>query len=148
MHIFRVPLFAYPSTRRLNPSLRGWLNYYGRLYKSAMRQIFNHLDQHLLCWVQRKYRQFARHSCQARRWLKEVVRRQRRLFIHWLAFWQSRGPDDGSRMTGGGHVRFCVGLGCNLPDLLSIAHFEIEVYCLAMGGWLRRCLQRTCVSGI
>ncbi|EQD55839.1 RNA-directed DNA polymerase (Reverse transcriptase), partial [mine drainage metagenome] len=28
--------------RRVNPTLRGWLNYYGHFYKSAMRRVFDH----------------------------------------------------------------------------------------------------------
>jgi group II intron reverse transcriptase/maturase len=72
--------------RRVNPTLRGWLNYYGRFYKSAMRRLFDHFDQSLLRWARRKFRKFSRRPYQARRWLKKLVRRQPRLFIHWLAF--------------------------------------------------------------
>ena len=31
-----------------NPTLRGWLNYYGRFYRSALRRIFFHFDSRLL----------------------------------------------------------------------------------------------------
>ena len=72
--------------RRINPTLRGWLNYYGRFYKSAMRRVFDHLDQRILRWAERKFRKFARRPHQARRWLKKMVRRHPRLFTHWLAF--------------------------------------------------------------
>jgi RNA-directed DNA polymerase len=69
-----------------NPTLRGWLNYYGRFYKSALRLVFNHFDRGLLLWARRKYRKFARSPRRARRWLQKMVDRQPRLFIHWLAF--------------------------------------------------------------
>jgi group II intron reverse transcriptase/maturase len=69
-----------------NPTLRGWLNYYGRFYRSAMRLVFNHFDRGLLLWARRKYGKFARSPRRARRWLQKMVDRQPRLFIHWLAF--------------------------------------------------------------
>ena len=71
--------------QRYNATLRGWLNYYGRFYKSAMRAVFDHFDRGLLAWTRRKYRRFERHPRRARRWLTKTVNRQPRLFIHWLA---------------------------------------------------------------
>ena len=71
--------------KRYNATLRGWLNYYGRFYKSAMQPVFDHFDQRLLCWARRKYRKLARRPRRSRRWLKKMVNRQPRLFIHWLA---------------------------------------------------------------
>ena len=72
--------------KRYDATLRGWLNYYGRFYRSAMRRVFDHFDQRLLCWARRKYRKLARHPRRSRRWLQKMVNRQPRLFIHWLAF--------------------------------------------------------------
>ena len=72
--------------KRYNATLRGWLNYYGCFYKSAMQRVFDHFDQGLLYWAQRKYRKFARSPRRRRRWLKKMVNRHSRLFIHWLAF--------------------------------------------------------------
>jgi RNA-directed DNA polymerase len=72
--------------RRVNPTLRGWLNYHGHFYKSALRRVFDHFEQRLLRWARRKFRKFAQRPRQARRWLKKMVRRRPRLFIHWLAF--------------------------------------------------------------
>ena len=71
---------------RYNATLRGWLNYYGRFYPSALRRVFDHFDQQLLCWARRKYRKLARRPRRSRRWLQKMVRRAPRLFIHWLAF--------------------------------------------------------------
>lgn len=71
---------------RYNATLRGWLNYYGRFYKSALRRVYGHFDRRLLAWARRKYRKLARRPRRARRWLKKMVCRQPRLFIHWLAF--------------------------------------------------------------
>src|ERR1022692_73253 len=71
--------------KRYNTTMRGWLNYYGRFYKSAMRAVGDHFDRGLLAWARRKYRKFERHPRRVRRWLTKTVNRQPRLFIHWLA---------------------------------------------------------------
>jgi len=72
--------------RLYNPKLRGWLNYYGHFYQSAMRRVYDHFDRRLLRWARRKYRKLARHPRRSQRWLKKMVNRQPRLFIHWLTF--------------------------------------------------------------
>lgn len=82
----RTPVSLNVLAMQVNPTLRGWLNYYGRFYQSAMRRVFAHFEQSLLRWVRRKYRKFAYRPRHARRWLKNMARRQPRLFTHWLAF--------------------------------------------------------------
>jgi group II intron reverse transcriptase/maturase len=72
--------------QRYNATLRAWLNYYGRFYRSAMRGVFDHFDRRLLSWARRKYRKFAGHPRRARHWLEKMATRHPRLFIHWLAF--------------------------------------------------------------
>ena len=76
----------YELAKRYNDTLRGWLNYYGRFYQSAMQRVFDHFDQGLLYWARRKYRKFARSPRRRHRWLTKMVTRHPRLFIHWLAF--------------------------------------------------------------
>ena len=41
--------------------IRGWINYYGRYYKSALYPVFQHLDVQLMKWAMRKYKSL-RHS--------------------------------------------------------------------------------------
>ncbi len=71
--------------RRYNAHILGWMNYYSHFYKSAMSRLYDHLDQKLVRWAQRKYRKLAGKQERARAWLEKVVRRQPRLFVHWLA---------------------------------------------------------------
>jgi hypothetical protein len=71
--------------RRYNHHIRGWMNYYSHFYKSALYQLYRHLDRKLVRWAQRKYRKLAGRPTRARQWLRKVVRRQPRLFVHWLA---------------------------------------------------------------
>lgn len=90
IHEWRLPRQTAVSLNELaksyNTTLRGWLNYYGRFYQSAMRLVFDHFDRGLLLWARRKYRKLARSPRRARRWLQKMVDRQPRLFIHWLTF--------------------------------------------------------------
>ena len=66
-----------------NPVLRGWMNYYGRYYRSLLSPIFQQLDYALVRWAQRKYKRFKGSQSKARTWLKRVARRQPHLFAHW-----------------------------------------------------------------
>jgi len=71
--------------RRYNHQIRGWMNYYSHFYKSELYQLYDHIDQKLVRWVQRKYRKLAGKPTRAREWLQKMVSRQPRLFVHWLA---------------------------------------------------------------
>ncbi|RIV16403.1 group II intron reverse transcriptase/maturase, partial [Alicyclobacillaceae bacterium I2511] len=69
--------------RRLNPVIRGWINYYGRFYKSEMYSVLVHLNRALIRWVQRKYKKLARHKRRATYWLGRIAKREPQLFVHW-----------------------------------------------------------------
>ena len=58
-----------------NPILQGWINYYGRFYKSLLYPTLRRLNDHLVRWATRKYKGLHRHANRARRWLKSVAER-------------------------------------------------------------------------
>jgi len=66
-----------------NPILRGWINYYGRFYKSALHPVFRHLNRTLTRWASRKYKRLRGHQRRAEYWLGGVARREPRMFAHW-----------------------------------------------------------------
>jgi group II intron reverse transcriptase/maturase len=66
-----------------NPVLRGWINYYGRFYKSALTPTFQHFDRTLARWATRKYKRLRGHRRRARHWLGRIARQQPELFAHW-----------------------------------------------------------------
>jgi RNA-directed DNA polymerase len=39
-----------------NVVLQGWINYYGRFYKSMLYPVFRHLNEILVRWAMRKYK--------------------------------------------------------------------------------------------
>lgn len=78
--------------RMFNPIIRGWINYYGSYYKSALYPTFQHLDRVLSRWAIRKYKRLRKSQRRARKWLCRILRRDPRLFAHWylLYSWAGR----------------------------------------------------------
>jgi RNA-directed DNA polymerase len=71
-------------SRIFNPVLRGWINYYGKFYKSALYPIFDQLNCSLKRWAIRKYKRLRGHKRRAYHWLGRIARRHPGLFAHWL----------------------------------------------------------------
>jgi RNA-directed DNA polymerase len=69
--------------RMWNPVIRGWIQYYGRYYRSALNPLFRHLNGHLVRWARRKYKKLSRHQRRAEYWLGRIACREPRLFAHW-----------------------------------------------------------------
>jgi RNA-directed DNA polymerase len=70
--------------RMFNNVVQGWINYYGRFYKSRLLYFLRGLNNHLVRWVCRKYHQRLRNrERRAMAWLAEIARRSPRLFAHW-----------------------------------------------------------------
>ena len=67
-----------------NSIVQGWINYYGRFYKSRLLYFLRRLNQHLVRWATRKYHKRLRNKeRRAMAWLAEIARRSPRLFAHW-----------------------------------------------------------------
>jgi RNA-directed DNA polymerase len=66
-----------------NPVVRGWINYYGQYYRSALYRVLNILNRILVRWARRKYKRFRFHQRRAVQWLRGVSKRQPELFAHW-----------------------------------------------------------------
>lgn len=69
--------------RLVNPVVRGWMNYYGRFYRSRCVEVLRHLNEALAAWVQRKFTRFRNRERAAMHWLGRVARREPYLFAHW-----------------------------------------------------------------
>lgn len=70
-------------SRMINPMLRGWINYYGKFYKSELYCVFIHLNRILVRWAERKYKRLKGHSRKAGYWMGNIARREPSLFCHW-----------------------------------------------------------------
>jgi len=69
--------------RLVNPAVRGWMNYYGRFYRSKCVQVLRHLNEALAVWARRKYKRFRRRERASVHWLGGIARRDPKLFVLW-----------------------------------------------------------------
>ena len=69
--------------REVNPIVQGWINYYGRFYKSMLAPLLRRIDEYLVRWAMRKYKRLRRRRTRAWGWLASVAGREPNLFAHW-----------------------------------------------------------------
>jgi RNA-directed DNA polymerase len=69
--------------RAINPIVRGWINYYGRFYKSELVYVLDGINHYLMRWATRKYKRLRRHRRRAWERLATVARYHPGLFAHW-----------------------------------------------------------------
>jgi RNA-directed DNA polymerase len=68
-----------------NATIRGWMNYYGRFYRSECQRVLQSLNHALVRWAHRKFKDLRRRSLSAaRKWLRRVALRDPTA----LALWQ------------------------------------------------------------
>jgi len=70
-------------SRMFNPIIRGWIQYYGRYYRSALYPTMRALDRDLALWAKRKYKKLRHHLRRATHWIARISRRDPKLFAHW-----------------------------------------------------------------
>ena len=71
-------------SRMFDPVVRGWIQYYGRYYRSALYPAMKQLDRTLARWASRKYKRLRRHMRRAAQWIATISRRDPKL---WLIFY-------------------------------------------------------------
>ena len=67
----------------INPQVRGWVQYYGRFYRSELTFLAWRVNDHLTRWAMHKFKRFRRRYARAMDWLKRVYQHQPKLFAHW-----------------------------------------------------------------
>jgi RNA-directed DNA polymerase len=70
-------------SRMFNPIIRGWIQYYGRYYRSALYPTMRELDRDLALWAKQKYKKLRRHLRRATHWIARISRSAPELFAHW-----------------------------------------------------------------
>jgi RNA-directed DNA polymerase len=80
--------------RMFNPYIRGWINYYGQFYRSALYWTLSRIDAFLVRWSRYKYKRLRARTAGSRAWLARVIRANRSLFAHWRLLY------DGGRTSG------------------------------------------------
>ena len=69
--------------KQYNPVLRGWWNYFGEFYPSAMHSFAMYLDGKLMQWARRKYKTLERREQASVQWLIKMKNIFPRLFFYW-----------------------------------------------------------------
>ena len=67
----------------INPTLRGWINYYGKFYKRALYHVFVNLNRILFNWAIRKFKRLKGSLNKAIVWFSRIAARNQRLLAHW-----------------------------------------------------------------
>ena len=67
----------------LNPVIRGWIQYYGRFYRSALYAMCRQVNKTLVRWVRRKYRTLRNSKSRAMLFMQRLARESPQLFAHW-----------------------------------------------------------------
>jgi len=65
----QTPATLAELAQQYNSVLRGWWEYYGAFYQTAMREIFRYVDRKLEQWARRKYQTLMRHKRHSVEWL-------------------------------------------------------------------------------
>ena len=68
--------------RMINPIVRGWMNYYGAFYPSALSTLLARINTYLVRWVRKKYKRLRAAGKARARW-EYVTTTYPRYFAHW-----------------------------------------------------------------
>lgn len=79
----QTPVRLADLAAQYNPMIRGWWNYYGTFYSTAMYGLFWHIDQKLTRWARRKYKTLAGNIRRSAEWLGKMKEVFPTMFSHW-----------------------------------------------------------------
>ena len=66
----------------LNPIIAGWMNYYGRYYRTGVYPLLRRVNIYLRRWAGKKYRRLRTHK-RFKRWWTGLLEREPGLFAQW-----------------------------------------------------------------
>lgn len=69
--------------RWLNPTIRGWVNYYGKFYPGVLKRFLWRLDHRIIKWARKKYRRIRGSNKRSTRWFNRLRANHPMLFAHW-----------------------------------------------------------------
>ena len=78
----RTELSLDDLARWLNPIVAGWMNYYGRFYRSALHPLLRRVSFYLRRWAGKKYKRLRTHK-RFQRWWAGLQHREPGLFAQW-----------------------------------------------------------------
>jgi RNA-directed DNA polymerase len=66
----------------MNPVIRGWMDYYGRFYRTEMFALLRRINTYLVRWARRKFKRL-RAFKRVKRWWNGLMQREPQLSAHW-----------------------------------------------------------------
>lgn len=78
----RTNLSEADLARVINPIVRGWMNYYGAFYRSALYPLLARINAYLMRWLREKFKRFQGRKTARTAWERAVANRPR-FFAHW-----------------------------------------------------------------
>lgn len=68
--------------REINPIVRGWMQYYGAFYRSALHPLLRRINGYLVRWLRKKYRRLRTFAKAHAAWGR-LTRQYPGYFVHW-----------------------------------------------------------------
>ena len=79
----RTGLSEADLARRINPVVRGWMNYYGAFYRSALYPLLTRINAYVMRWSRNKYKRLRNRKIAQAAW-DQAVKRRPRFFAQWV----------------------------------------------------------------
>ena len=78
----RADLAEHELARWINPVVRGWMQYYGAFYRSALYPLLARINAYVMRWSRKKYKRLRSRGKAQAQW-ETVVKLRPRFFAHW-----------------------------------------------------------------
>ena len=79
----QTPAKLAELAQQYNPVIRGWWQYYGAFYQTALHGLSRYIDEKLELWARRKYKTLLRHQRRSVDWLAKMKDVFPQMFHHW-----------------------------------------------------------------
>ena len=71
------------QAKTYNKAIKGWMNYYGKFYPSELYTVLRRINYALKQWARRTLKRLKGSFRLVNKWLKNFVKTNPRLFVHW-----------------------------------------------------------------
>jgi RNA-directed DNA polymerase len=78
----RIGLSFAELARQINPTVRGWMQYYGAFYRSALYPLLSRINAYLMRWIRSKFKRLRTIKKATACW-QRITRQYPGLFAHW-----------------------------------------------------------------
>ena len=87
MRKFKVSSMAHKELKDIakfvNPKLNGWINYFGKFYRTETYRLMEYFDTLLARWAMKKFKSKSMSYGKAHKWIYQISKQQPKLFPHW-----------------------------------------------------------------